>query len=74
MKRYWVVGGEYSSTAFVETADGKPPRRYGPFASLDEAKARWAALSWAEVDNCHARYAIEVEDAPESGSASSQAA
>ena len=74
MKRYWVVGGEYSSTAFVETVDGKPPRRYGPFASLEEAQSRWATLSWAEVDNCHARYAIEAEDIPESGPASSQAA
>lgn len=74
MKRYWVVGGEYKSTAFKETVDGKPPRRYGPFASEDEAQARWAALSWAEVDNCHARYAIEVEDVPANGPASSRAA
>jgi hypothetical protein len=44
MKRYWVVGGEYSSTAFNETVDGRPPRRYGPFATEEEAKARWSAL------------------------------
>jgi hypothetical protein len=74
MKRYWVIGGEYSSTAFKETVDGTPPRRYGPFATEEEAKARWAALSWAEVDNCHARYAIEVEDVPAGGPTSSRAA
>jgi hypothetical protein len=69
MKRYWVVGGEYASTAFKDTADGKPPRRYGPFATVEEARARWSALSWAEVDNCHTRYNIEVEDVPASGRA-----
>lgn len=74
MKRFWVVGGEYKSTAFKETVDGRPPRRYGPFATMEEAQARWAALSWAEVDNCHTRYAIEAEDAPANGPESSQAA
>jgi hypothetical protein len=64
MKRYWVVGGEYTSTAFKETVGGKPLRREGPFATWDEAQRRWAALSWADVDNCHARYSIEVEDVP----------
>jgi hypothetical protein len=62
MTRYWVVGGEYKSTDFRETVDGTPPRRYGPFGTREEAEARWAALSWAEVDNCHARYAIEIEE------------
>ena len=64
MKRYWVIGGEYKSTAFAETLDGAPPRRYGPFTTLEEAHSRWAALSWANVDNCHARYEIVAEDAP----------
>jgi hypothetical protein len=73
MTRYWVVGGEYKSTDFRETVDGKPPRRYGPFNTLEEAQARWAALSWAEVDNCHTRYAIETEDAG-SGPSSTRAA
>lgn len=69
MKRYWVIGGEYASTAFKDMVDGKPPRRYGPFDTVDEAKTRWSALSWADVDNCHTRYEIVTEDAPAPGRA-----
>ena len=69
MKRYWVVGGEYSSTAFREMADGKTPNRYGPFDTVEEAHTRWAALSWANVDNCNFRYEIVPEDVPASGRA-----
>ena len=63
MDRYWVVGGEYESTDFRRMAGGKPEQRHGPFASLAAARAEWAALSMATVDNAHIRYRIEREDA-----------
>jgi Domain of unknown function (DUF4170) len=69
MKRYWVIGGEYASTAFKDMADGKAPHRFGPFDTAEEAQTRWSTLSWANVDNCHARYEIVAEDAPASGRA-----
>jgi len=63
MERYWVVGGEYESTDFRRVAGGKAEERHGPFASLADARAKWAALSMSTVDNAHVRYRIEKEDA-----------
>ena len=65
MRRYWVVGGEYESTDFRRVAGGKSEERHGPFSSLGAARAKWAALSMAAVDNAHVRYRIEKEDAGE---------
>lgn len=61
MARFWVIGGEYTSTRFDEPATPGGERRYGPFATYADAKAEWARLSWADVDNAHARYRIEEE-------------
>ena len=63
MDRYWVVGGEYESTDFRRMAGGKPEERHGPLETLAAARAKWAALSMATVDNAHTRYRIEREDA-----------
>jgi hypothetical protein len=63
--KYWVVGGEYESTDFARIAGGKPEERHGPFASFADARAHWAGLSMANVDNAHSRYRIEKEDARE---------
>ncbi len=65
MERYWVVGGEYETTDFARIAGGKGEERHGPFASLAEARQKWAALSMAHVDNAHARFRIEKDDARE---------
>ena len=59
--RYWVVGGEYKSTAFDEIAGGGAEEFIGPFAAYDDAFEEWQRRSWQNVDNCHARYRI-VED------------
>lgn len=63
MREYWVIGGEYSSTAFDTFAPGKSEERYGPYATLAEARAQWQRLSWQKVDNCHVRYRIVENEA-----------
>jgi len=61
MTRYWVVGGEYASTDFSKPAPGRAEELVGPFATYQAAHDEWQRRSWANVDNCHARYRI-VED------------
>ena len=43
MGRYWVVGGEYRDTGFVEPAGGSE-QRLGPFADYDAAKAFYGTV------------------------------
>ena len=62
MKRYWVVGGEYSDTTFTAFAPGKAEVRVGPFASYDEAQKAWSGRAWATVDDAHSRYSILTEE------------
>ncbi len=62
-QRYWVVGGEYTDTAFRKIAGGGEPDRHGPFDSYDAARAAWAELSWTHIDDAHVRYTIETEAA-----------
>src|SRR3546814_5774028 len=64
-ERYWVVGGEYTDTRFVEIAGGGRERRLGPFDSYAEAKAVWRAKAMETIDDAHARWSIEKEDARE---------
>lgn len=54
---YWVTGGRYMGGSFEEL-DG-PPESYGPFATHEEAKAKWSELAWQTVDEANARYRIE---------------
>ncbi len=56
---FWVVGGRYKDTRFVETRDGAPEERIGPFRSFDEAKAAWRAKAMETVDDALARYRVE---------------
>ena len=60
--RYWVVGGVYEDGDFRTIAEGEE-ERVGPFATYDEAKAAWAKRAWETVDDAHARYRIEKEEA-----------
>ena len=64
MKRYWVVGGEYSDTTFRAIIGGRSEQRFGPFATAAEAEAEWSRQSWGFVDNCNVRFRI-VEEAGE---------
>jgi hypothetical protein len=61
MTRYWVVGGEYQDTQFDQPAPGTALRRFGPFDTHEDAKAKWQELAWSTVDNAHARFRIEAE-------------
>ncbi|MGH6961306.1 MAG: DUF4170 domain-containing protein [Dongiaceae bacterium] len=63
MARFWVVGGLYADTRFERMADGGPEPRIGPFATHDLAKAEWQRQAWSTVDDAHARFRIEEEDA-----------
>jgi hypothetical protein len=62
MKRYWVVGGEYSDTSFSRFAPGKDVIRLGPFTTYDEALKTWSGRAWATVDDAHSRFSILTED------------
>lgn len=62
-QRFWVIGGEYTDTDFVDIAGGGPPERHGPFESYEDARVEWARLSWDHIDDAHVRYTIDTEDA-----------
>ena len=65
MQRYWVVGGEYKTTHFEKLAEGVTEERYGPFSSLEEARAKWAERAMATVDNAHVRFRIDKDESTE---------
>ena len=61
MAQFWVVGGAYTDTHFIEAlAPGE--RWIGPFADSKAAKAEWATMAWRTVDDCATRYRIERID------------
>lgn len=62
MRQFWVVGGEYESTAFKNLAEGATEVRQGPFDDYDKALKEWQRLAWETVDNCNAHFHIEEED------------
>ncbi|HMA13463.1 MAG: DUF4170 domain-containing protein [Bacteroidota bacterium] len=61
MIRYYVVGGEYKDTHFVEAVGGDE-QWFGPFADYEAAKKEWAKHAWQTVDVCTTRYRIECID------------
>ena len=58
MAKYWIVGGEYETTAFDAPVGGSE-ERHGPFADYEAAKAEWQRMAWSTVDDCMIRYRIE---------------
>jgi hypothetical protein len=58
---WYVVGGEYATTAFETVAEGEKLESYGPF-SRPEALAVWRALTGKTVDNAMIRYSIVDEE------------
>ncbi len=58
MRDYWVIGGEYESTAFDRLAGDAAEERYGPFDSFDAAMQLWRRLSFRRIDECQVRYHI----------------
>ncbi|GAB4365005.1 MAG: hypothetical protein Kow00114_22010 [Kiloniellaceae bacterium] len=61
MIQYYVVGGEYKDTHFVEAVGGDE-KWFGPFADYDTAMKEWAKHAWQTVDECTTRYRIECID------------
>jgi hypothetical protein len=59
-ERYWVVGGEYSSTTFHTLKHGQPDV-HGPFKTREEARAAWKQLSEQTRSCATAKYAITSE-------------
>lgn len=58
MATYWVVGGEYESTAFERLRPGTEALRLGPYDDYQAAYRKWQELAWQSVDNCNIRYRI----------------
>lgn len=61
MIQYYVVGGEYKDTHFVEAVGGDE-QWFGPFADYNAAMKEWAKHAWQTVDDCTTRYRIECID------------
>jgi hypothetical protein len=58
VKRYWIVGAEYTDTSFKTVVGGGEEEWAGPFETHEEAESEWSRLSWQAVDNCHVRYRV----------------
>ena len=63
MKRFWVVGGEFTDTSFTRLLDDGVPERYGVFDSYAEARAVWRAKAMQTPAASLYRYSIEEEGA-----------
>jgi len=59
-ERFWVVGGEYSCTAF-RTLKAGAPEVAGPFETREAARAAWKRLSDQTRSCATAKYAIASE-------------
>ncbi len=59
-ERYWVIGGEYESTAFDKLLDGTE-RIMGPYGDPDDARKAWEDIAVATRSVCTARFTIVRE-------------
>lgn len=57
MKKYYVTGGEYTSTEFRDIVDGSEVE-HGPFADYSSAQDCWQSLSMKHIDNALCRFQI----------------
>ena len=60
-ERFWVVGGEYSSTTFHSLKDGGRPDVFGPYKTREEAREAWKRVSEQTRSCATAKYAITSE-------------
>ena len=58
--KFYVIGGEYADTGFVNMAPGHVEERHGPY-SENEARDVWRAMTGKTVDNAMIRYRIRPE-------------
>ena len=61
--RYWVIGGEFTDTAFQSMIDGTEAV-FGPFGSYEAALSKWREC--ADMTKCRAqvRFSIAAEPQP----------
>lgn len=59
-KQYYVVGGLYKDTNFIDIADGEKLWKFGPFDNYDEAVAVWRAKAMETIDEAYAKFNIEI--------------
>jgi hypothetical protein len=64
MKRYWVIGGEFSDMTFTAIQPGKTLEAFGPFRTEAEAFKVWNARARATMDDCQSRYFLVDGDEP----------
>ena len=57
---YWIIGGEYTDTAFSRIVAGTE-RVLGPYPSREAAMPIWRELADETRANCCARYTIAQE-------------
>ncbi|MCR9072307.1 MAG: hypothetical protein NXI18_11350 [Alphaproteobacteria bacterium] len=60
--RYWVIGGEYASTAFDRVVEGTE-RILGPFRCKEEAHRAWETVAVETRSICLARFTVVQEGA-----------
>lgn len=58
--RFWIVGGEYATTAFERLIEGSE-RVIGPFPERRAAEDAWRRLSEASRSQCCVRFTIAAE-------------
>ena len=59
-ERYWVIGGEFETTAFDRLLDGTK-RILGPYRDVDDAKKAWEHVAVETRSICNARFTIVRE-------------
>lgn len=59
-ERYWVIGGEYESTAFDKLIDGTE-QILGPYGDRDTAHRAWEHVAVETRSVCTARFTIVRE-------------
>ena len=60
--RFWVIGGEYASTAFDRVVEGTE-RILGPYLGREEAHRAWEEVAVETRSVCLARFTIVQEGA-----------
>ena len=58
--KYYVIGGEYTSTQFEKLVEGTG-EVYGPY-NKEQADKEWWSLTSKSVDNCMIRYNVVTGD------------
>lgn len=58
--RFWIVGGEYATTAFEKLIEGSE-KVIGPYADRRTAEAAWRSLAESSRSQACVRFTIAAE-------------